>query len=101
MYTVIDSFTFVSDIVNFPNNDYVMASFDVKSLFTNIPIDETCKIILDNLFPNIDGLYLGYNRVEFAKMLDNCTKNNLFLFNGQCYLQIEMDVQWVGAFPLL
>ena len=29
-----------------------MASLDVKSLFTNIPIDETSKKVADDLFSN-------------------------------------------------
>ena len=29
-----------------------MASLDVESLFTNIPIDETIKNTVDDLFPN-------------------------------------------------
>ena len=45
-FVVKDSFTFVEEICNFPNENYVMASFDVTSLFTNIPIGETCDIIM-------------------------------------------------------
>ena len=59
------------------------------SLFLNIPVDETCKYFLDKLFPIIDDLYLGYNRIYFAKILENCTKNNLFLFKIIYYLQID------------
>ena len=96
-----NSYTFVVDIVNFPNNNYVMASYDVKSLFTNIPIDETCKIVLDKLFPKIDDLYLGYNRTDFAKMLENFTKSNIFLFNGQTYLQTDGCPMGGCIFPAL
>ena len=31
-----------------------MVSFDVASLFINIPLDETVNIILDNLFSGTD-----------------------------------------------
>ena len=44
-FVVKDSFTFVEEICNFPNKNYVMASFDVLLLFTNISIGETCEII--------------------------------------------------------
>ena len=91
--------------MNFSKNNYKIGSFDVKGLFTNIPVDETCKIVLDKLFPKIEDLYLGFNRIDSAKMLENCTNNNLFLFNEQTYLQIDgcpmSIVQRVGAFPLL
>jgi hypothetical protein len=33
-------------------NNVVMASFDVKSLFTNIPLDETISIIVNKCFYN-------------------------------------------------
>ena len=88
-YTVNDSFSFAEEIVKVPNNNYVMASFDVKSLFTNIPIVETCEIILAKLFPETDSMHLGFNKTQFRNMLNNCTQNNLFLFNGTPYLQLD------------
>ena len=86
-YTVKDSFSFVKEICSFRNDNYVMASFDVSSLFTNIPIDETCTIILNEIFPSDDSVYNGFRRKDFSKILDNCTKNNIFLFNKQLYQQ--------------
>ena len=41
VYSIRDSFEFSSFISSIPNNNYVMASFDVTSLFTNIPVAET------------------------------------------------------------
>ena len=66
-----------------------MASFDVKSLFTNIPVEETCQIILNKYFPNTDSLHLGFDRKLFSKLLDLCTKNNIFYVNSQSYMQID------------
>ena len=42
-----DSFSFVQELLhlNFNSSSVVMASFDVTSLFTNIPLDETIDII--------------------------------------------------------
>ena len=31
-------------------NDHLLVSFDVKSLFTNVPLDETTKIILNRIY---------------------------------------------------
>ena len=36
-----------------------MASFDIKSLFTNIPLDEAINIATDSLFPQNDVSLLG------------------------------------------
>ena len=64
-----------------------MASFDVKSVFTNITIKETCNIILDKLFPHNDNIFEGFTRDLFSKILANCTKDNVFLFDKQLYVQ--------------
>ena len=52
-YTTKDTFHFTSEITNFSNaNNYTMASFDIKSLFTNVPLRETIVIILSLAFQN-------------------------------------------------
>ena len=35
-----------------------MASLDVDSLFTNIPLDETINIIIDKLFSESETVYI-------------------------------------------
>ena len=56
-FTVKDSFSFASEISTLRNRNYCMASFDIKSLFTNIPIDETNDIILSQLYPQPNTLF--------------------------------------------
>ena len=48
-YTVTDSFHFAEEICKQDPNLY-MASLDVDSLFTNIPLDETINICIDSLY---------------------------------------------------
>ena len=48
-YTVKDTFTFAKEVIDFDHNLFV-ASLDVESLFTNIPVDETIKNAVDDLF---------------------------------------------------
>ena len=50
-YTVPDAFSFCDEIQEKDNN-LVMASFDIESLFTNIPLDETIYIFVNNVFNN-------------------------------------------------
>ena len=66
-----------------------MASFDVQSLFTNIPISETCNLILEKLFKDNSAKYLGFDKNNFRKLLELCCTNNIFLFNKQLYTQID------------
>ena len=53
-YMVSDTFSFVNELIksNFSSDNLIMASFDIKSLFTNIPLDETIDIITNRLFRN-------------------------------------------------
>ena len=48
-YTLKDSFEFAKDVTNQKSSCF-MASLDVDSLFTNVPLDETIKICIDELF---------------------------------------------------
>ena len=48
-YTVKDSFSFCKEILDQDPNLF-MASFDIQSLFTNIPLDETINICVDLVF---------------------------------------------------
>ena len=65
-YTVKDSFTFVSDILSVPSIPF-MCSFDIVSLFTNIPIDETINICLNELYKNSDSVN-NLSREQFRKL---------------------------------
>ena len=52
-YTVKDSFSFVNSLMSLQNVSF-MASFDVVSLFTNIPLNETIELCLDKLYTDTD-----------------------------------------------
>ena len=65
-----------------------MASLDVDSLFTNIPLVETINICCDLLFrdqPIVDGL----NKSELKTLLQLATQESFILFNGSYYKQID------------
>ena len=51
-----DSFSFAEEVVNFDSN-CIMASLDVESLFTNIPLDETIENCINDLFSNNDTVH--------------------------------------------
>ena len=77
-----------------------MASFDVTSLFTNIPLDETIKITADQLFSNSNN-FEGFSRDEFVKLLNLAVKNCHFIFNGKFYDQIDGVAMGSPLGPLL
>ena len=63
----------------------VLASFDVCSLFTNIPIKETIDIILEANAN--DQLRSKIDNDSLKKVLNTCTEDCVFLFNGEKYKQ--------------
>ena len=101
-FTLKNSYEFSNFITTIPNsNNYVMCSFDTVSLFTNIPLDETLKICLNQLFPNEDSVYEGFDKSQFKSLLELATKNTFFLFNGTLYEQVDGVVMDSPCCPTL
>ena len=65
-----------------------MASFDVVSLFTNIPLVETTDIIIDNI--DNDHLAIsGLEKSHLSKLLNLATRDSVFTFEDKVYNQID------------
>ena len=64
-----------------------MCSFDVCSLFTNVPLDETIQICLTKLYSLPDPPTLP--RTVLKDLLEFATKKSHFIFDGQYYDQID------------
>ena len=86
-FTVKNSFEFSKKICK-QNPEYFMASLDVESLFTNIPLEETIKICCDSLYKNQE-LLCNISKNQFEKLLRDALSNNYFLFDGSVYQQID------------
>ena len=87
-YSVKDSFSFVDEILS-QNPKLHMASLDIDSLFTNIPLNETIKICVENLFSNHTDKINGIPKGDFQKLLELATKESIFVFNGAFYKQVD------------
>ena len=69
-----------------------IVSFDVESLFTNVPVDETTEDILDLAFKSkhvINDTFHGLKRESLKQLLILSTKQSHFQFNGKFYDQID------------
>ena len=86
-YTARDSFTFANDIQAQCTSKF-MASLDVDSLFTNIPLVETIEICSELLFRD-QAIVDGLNKDEFKRLLTLATKESFILFNGSYYKQVD------------
>ena len=80
-------FTFQKKICQQDSNLH-MASLDVDSLFTNIPVEKTINICVDNLYndnenpPNIP-------KHDFLNLPNIATKETLFMLNNKYYKQVH------------
>ena len=65
-----------------------LASFDIQSLFTNIPLDGTIDICVDMVY-NKRKKVKGMLKRHFKQLLTLSVKSSFFVFNGVCYRQID------------
>ena len=66
----------------------MLASMDVESLFTNVPVNETIGIILENVYENPNMPPLQLSRDTLEKLLLACTTESPFRGpDGQLYRQ--------------
>ena len=65
---------------------YKMVSFDVTSLFTNVPLDKTIEIILKRVYEKKEIMTTIPMR-EMKELLYLSTKNVHFSFNNEIYMQ--------------
>ena len=66
-----------------------MVSFDVASLFTNVPlIKETIEVILKRIYINKE-ITTDIPKKEMKELLILCTKNVHFTFNNETYIQVD------------
>ena len=73
---------------NEPNG--ILASLDVQSLFTNVPVVETADIILHYVYENHDLPAPRLPRTVLRELLLLCTKEAPFLSpSGQLYKQVD------------
>ena len=68
--------------------DHELISFDVVSLFTSVPLDYTIELILDKIYKE-KLIKTKLKRGEMKKLLQICTKEMHFSFNGVIYRQVN------------
>ena len=77
------SFSFVSQIKNANLFKKALVSYDVTSLFTNIPFQETIGIAINLIFNNNPNLNI--TRKELKKLFLFATSQTHFIFNSKSY----------------
>ena len=72
------------------SNTEEMVSFDVESLFTNVPTNETIDIIIKDLYnDNKLKTIVKITQNNVQKLLKICTQESHFMCNNEFYEQID------------
>ena len=80
---------FLDKIKNFQcNPNQMLVSFDVVSLFTNVPLTETIEIIAEKIFSKGNGDTPPIRKDIFIKLMHLATEG-FFTFNDKLYKQID------------
>ena len=86
-YSCKDTFSFVSQIKNANLSKKIIVSYDVTSLFANIPLQETIDIAINLIFNHNPNLNI--TRKELKKLFFFATSQTHFIFNSKFYNQID------------
>ena len=88
-YTLKDSFEFADTIkeLKIPRNAH-MASFDIKSLFTNVPVEETINICAQELYHS-DLEKPKIKEESFKELIKKVTTGVEFSFDDVMYRQVD------------
>ena len=67
---------------------YQMVSFDVKALFTNVPLEYTIDLVLKRIYENHE-FSMSITGNKMREIFRLCTKNVHFIFGDVVYLQTD------------
>jgi len=92
-HTISDVFNFVDSLHDVEvDNHSILVSYDVTSLFTNVPVDETIQILAEKALKD-DWFNKQHNlnitKSDLVELLNIATKNQLFQFEGSLYEQTD------------
>ena len=87
-----DTFQAVDEIkkIDFSSleNGYRLVSFDVVSLFTNVPLRRTINIILNRIYKD-KAITTNLKKSTLKKLIHDCCTKTTFSFNEKLYEQID------------
>ena len=66
-----------------------MCSFDIKNLFTSVPLDETIQLCVQHLYHSDDITPPTISEKNFTKLVKKVTVGVEFSFNGVMYQQVD------------
>ena len=104
-YTVTDTFRFADEVRRFEiKNGEILVSYDITSLFTNVPLEETIQILAEKAFAQDwfnETHSLNLSKTDLIDLLRAATKNQLFQFDGALYERTDGVAMGSPLGPLL
>ena len=94
-----NTFPFVSQIKNANLTGKFLVSYDVTSIFTNIPLQETIDIAINLIFNH--NLNLNITKKELKKPFPFATSQTHFIFNSKFYILIDRVAMGSALAPVL
>ena len=85
--TTKESYIFIEEIKQLNTYGKFLTSFDVTSLFTNIPLEETINVAIHTIFENY--LNIKFTGKELQKLFKITTSEAHFIFKNEIYDQID------------
>ncbi|XP_020906008.1 uncharacterized protein LOC110244161 [Exaiptasia diaphana] len=98
-YSVHDSFSFVKEINDLDTNNRFMVSFDIVSLFTNIPLEECIDLAVKYTKDGNPNLKLTHE--DLRDLFKLATTGTHFLFKGNFYEQVDGVAMGSPLAPIL
>ena len=86
-YSCSDTFTFVEELKKEDITGKFSVSFDICSLFTNIPLNETLNLAVDLILKKNPNLKVTPE--ELRELFDFATSKTNFIFEGVVYDQVD------------
>ena len=88
-HAVKNSYELVGQLKNFVwRENSFMCSFDIVSLFTNIPLNETIELATNEMYKD-NNMFRNLSKNKFKSMLEAVCKDTYFIFNEDLYLQTD------------
>ena len=94
-----DTFTFIEDIKKVSLENKFLVSYDVTSLFTNIPLEETIDLAINLIMENKPRLKI--TKTQLKKLFVIATSQTHFIFENNYYDQIDGVAMGSPLAPIL
>ncbi|CAM4987568.1 unnamed protein product, partial [Rotaria socialis] len=87
-----DSFEFVKrmkELTLEKGKPYTMCSFDVESLYTNVPVEEATEVTLNYIYKPTKLIDVPFDKEQMKTLLNLSIKDSTFRFHNKIYKQID------------